>query len=64
MTLERDQDLVFDAEGWEAERFIAEVIRAERGLFPMRKRDPRYHHDLYSPNPPCSRKGSAGCSKA
>jgi len=40
MTLERDQDLVFDAEGWEAERFIAEVIRAERGLFPMRKRDP------------------------
>jgi len=40
MTLEREQDLVFDAEGWEAERFIAEVIRAERGLFPMRKRDP------------------------
>jgi len=40
MALERDQDLVFDAEGWEAERFIAEVVRAERGLFPMRKRDP------------------------
>jgi len=40
MTIERDQDLLFDAEGWEAERFIAEVVRAERGLFPMRKRDP------------------------
>jgi len=39
MTL-RGKDFTFDADAYEAETFIGEVLRAEHGVFPVKKRDP------------------------
>jgi len=33
-------DFQFDADGYEAEVFVGEVVRAEKGNFPVKKRDP------------------------